>query len=409
MEFWSDAALILRANSKHAGNPSAIIDRNNRFQLVFVDEFTGELFYSWASSDRAINSDEWAEKSLLYSQYPVGNHPAIIEDNAGTLFIFFAVPINEDRGIYFLKSVDGGASWSSPVQIFNAGQADWELVNEPQVATSAEGSLHLLFNRRAIIQTNFPPNLYFTQSFDGGNTWAPPELVVDNMTFSSDILGIGDRVLHRIWLQEDAGESIFAHDYSIDNGATWTQEPNLISGDERGSDSQLLVDRNEQVHLLALGADLAGNMRLNHRVWEGDRWATIDQLDLNLEPIESINSLNGTISPDGNITAIFNALIQDFQGEQTERFYLSESLFPLSGEPPTPLPPLVNTPGIPVDPSQDIEPTPTPTPLPLVLDNPGTPIVAGSQWIGAIIGSVLSGLIVIVVLLIGWRRRASRG
>jgi hypothetical protein len=51
----------------------------------------------------------------------VGSWPGILADPRGdALHVIYAVPYNEGRGIYYVRSNDGGATWLAPAVVFDA-------------------------------------------------------------------------------------------------------------------------------------------------------------------------------------------------------------------------------------------------------------------------------------------------
>ena len=44
----------------------------------------------------------------------------------GELLVVYAIPLNEPRGVYMVRSADLGATWSRPVRVFDGAAAGWE-------------------------------------------------------------------------------------------------------------------------------------------------------------------------------------------------------------------------------------------------------------------------------------------
>jgi hypothetical protein len=59
------------------------------------------------------------------------------------------VPLNEDRGIYLSRSLDGGTSWITPTVILDAAAAKWDSVDIPRIALDPIGdTLHVVWLRK---------------------------------------------------------------------------------------------------------------------------------------------------------------------------------------------------------------------------------------------------------------------
>jgi hypothetical protein len=61
-----------------------------------------------APADRATNPREWSSPVTILMPRPAGSSPDIISSPDGTLYLAFAIPINELRGIYLSRSEDNG-------------------------------------------------------------------------------------------------------------------------------------------------------------------------------------------------------------------------------------------------------------------------------------------------------------
>ncbi|MHC5111318.1 MAG: hypothetical protein ACYTHJ_15720 [Planctomycetota bacterium] len=92
---------------------------------------------------------------------------------------------NDPSDIIFARSTDGGATWSEPVRV-NDDPADpdaWQWFGTMSVAPN--GRIDVVFNdTRASAAPNFS-QLYYSSSFDAGQTWSPNRLM--SQTFDTHV------------------------------------------------------------------------------------------------------------------------------------------------------------------------------------------------------------------------------
>jgi hypothetical protein len=335
----------------------------------------------------------------------------ILIDPAGTIYVVYAIPLNENRGIYLTKSTDGGQTWSDPVTAFDGVLAEWAMVERPRLSQTANGNLYLLWTHYGLPPNSAPLALYYARSDDGGDNWSEPELVAEGPVIWSGTRGLGERVVHRAWQQRNSEGATLWHQYSLDSGLTWSQPTLLIPGfDKLVGPATFTVDSFDRLHLLQLT-----NETLQHWIWDNDGWLAQEELKMDGLVLSTAEALTAAIASDGSLAAIYMGQISDEASEQLQDtlFFASRPL-DLPDTMPTPLPTLMPTPL----PTATVTPTPGPLPTPTVvfsteLNNeqmsPLMPIVGSSRWGGLVVGLIPAALLVLLVFLVGiWLVRAGR-
>jgi hypothetical protein len=247
---------------------SSSSDGSGRLLLTWVDGDIGQLYFRWVNADKASLSSEWSQpQSLLPSLFTISN-PRLLADSAGKIVIVYAIPFNEKRGIYLIRSEDHGSTWSEPKEIFSALSANWDLVNQPKINLSADGRLHLLLTRYSV--QGQPIGLFYTQSSDGGATWNQIEEVVDTPVFWSEVTSFGAQTIHRFWQEWSSSLYVNFHQVSEDGGQTW-ENPTIVSyASGLSAPPSVTIDQVGGLHFNQMSNP--ENLMIQYSRWDGSRW-----------------------------------------------------------------------------------------------------------------------------------------
>jgi hypothetical protein len=328
----------------------------------------------------------------------------VVVDAFGAITVAFAIPLNEQRGIYVTRSQDEGVTWSEPVKIFDAAQAGWAMVDNPSLALTDNGHLHLIWTRYSLPTGEGSMGLYYTRSDNGGQSWSTPETVVDKPVIWSSIAAMGERIVHRIWQEASSGRTTLWHEQSQDSGVTWTRiAPVSIFGETLGEPA-LAEDVAGRLHLLQIVDRGVTGYSLQHWIWDGSNWAEDRNLDLGTSTASDLSNLKAAVAANGSLQVAFVGDAVDAQtgAIQENMFFTGRQMTMPEGQ-PTPLPPLSPTPPAAATPTVEAQPTPTEMIAAGgdefqggLVQGEGNP---GNIWIGSIIGLAAAGLIVAVVFI----------
>lgn len=192
----TDCCFIRSVDGNQNWDPPIIISDNPTLQWPLpVVGAGGTLYVAWVSYrysqirlDRSSDGGEtWGDdiivtncyepSTLLNGDIMVFSFPAMDADITGgryhgNLYVAYMDKTNYDRDIYFRKSTDQGETWSNAVRI-NDDEWDngcdqfhpWLTVDENGILTA------MFYDRRNDEQHNLLYDIYYTQSFDGGDSW----------------------------------------------------------------------------------------------------------------------------------------------------------------------------------------------------------------------------------------------
>jgi hypothetical protein len=185
-------------------------------------------------------------------------------DAAGTVYVAYSVPVNEERGIYLVQSRDHGTSWSEPFQVFNGAAAGFDIVGAPSLLRSENGFLHLIWKQQSIQGDGVqqPVALYYTRSEDGGHSFNDAGLVVQEPVAWREIVADGNGNLHLFWQPQETLTTVWDQ-VSLDDGNTWQYPQGLPN---EGGLAAVTSDPAGRLHLVGVGPGA-----LSHWLWDGSR------------------------------------------------------------------------------------------------------------------------------------------
>ncbi|MEJ2747287.1 MAG: sialidase family protein [Anaerolineae bacterium] len=412
---WAPGRPVLASPDGQADHPALAADTEGSLFAVWSGGASGQIFFSRAVADRASSIEEWIEPVALPSPQEAGSHPDIQIDAAGTLYVVYAVPQNEDRGIYLVKSEDSGDTWSAPIQLFDAAAADWQMVDEPKLALVGSKIVHVVWIHHLLPDGTSPQALAYARSVDGGETWSEPALAEQGAVYMAQVAAVNERAVHRAWLEMKDGRLSLFHQYSIDGGLAWSDPTVVFTPDATGGPFAL-VNAPDGLHLLQLAQTVAdGRQLLLEWLWDGARWRSAQGTSLTQGVVQA-SGITAVAAPDGRFGVLYDdyRLLDTTTEPQlqyviayTERTWESPSVLP------TPLPTLTPTP-LP-QPTATATPLPSPTPTPAFSrtqdTNAGFSLGAlnTESTSGILVISLIPVLLIIVVaFVIGLRITRSR-
>lgn len=388
---WSSAVPVLSAQSGRLAEISAAAG-NRRLYLTWRDG--GGLYFAQASAERPT---EWSSPINLAGVADSAIAPAVFAAANGDLFIAYAVPLNEQRGIYLLRSEDLGVTWSAPITVFNAETAGWDMIDRPQLGQTADGVVHALYLRRSLPPESTPIDLGYSRSDTDGRVWTPVDDNFNAPAVWNAVLG-GGNIVHRLWAEDANQRTVVWHVYSPDSGVTWS-EREQIAGLPGGQLPAAAIDPADRPQLAGMDGD-----RLVNWLWDGTAWRAGDSLSTVLNPGSRMGLAADAA---GRLVALTSAIISGDTGraQVDELFGMVRPLeLPAEALPTPPPPPPTATPA--AEPTAAPEPQPTAT-IAFSPDPDGGPLAGipgASTRAGQLALAIIpAGLIILAVVFVGLR------
>lgn len=420
---WSQPETILTSPDGRSDQPDLAVSADNRLFVVWSGGAGGQIYFSQANADQAVLAESWDNPQPLPSLQATGSAPSIFIDQAGVISVVYAIPLNENRGIYLVQSVDGGQTWSEPIQIFDAVAAGWAMVDKPHLAISDNGQMHVLWARYTLPSGEGPLALLYARSEDGGSTWSSPQTVVEKAVGWSQIAAIGQDTVNRVWQEGSSGSTTLWHEQSLDGGMTWQRTaPVSVFGMTAGLPS-LTWDSTGQLQLFQVVKSGLNQYVLQHWRFDGARWSAERSLNLDFSLPTMVLSNASAITVDSDLGVLLSVISGDLavNGSQGQLLFANrilddsevsvtqeistQSTATLVAE-PTSIETL--TPTVPATVPVTLEPTPTPSKAAAVETEsptaiPGGPAPARNSWLTSIVGPVLIGMIILGIAVVSFR------
>jgi uncharacterized protein YraI len=350
--FWTQPAAITRALEGSSGQPVTALDNEGHIFVVWSGIDSGQIYFSSAETARTLTPADWSPAQVVSEPGLVAQSPQIVVDRSGVIYVAYAVPLNEERGIYLVRSEDGGTTWTPTVKVFDGVAAGWAIVDRPQLAATAEGGLHILLSRYQNLNEARPLAIFYTRSENSGESWAAPLLVAEQPVITGDLFGFGLQTLHRLWFNEGNSGLDVWHDLSIDGGRSWDEATSATGFGQVDGPMSFTADAAGRLHLLGVNGPI-----LQHWIWESGGWIIEAQGSLATDTASDVYALGATIATNGDLAAVFAA------GDEESTLYYTGRALALPDFTPEPIPTTTPTP----QPTATATATSTPMPTPTVV------------------------------------------
>lgn len=412
---WSQAVQVLDSPATEQNNRNAeyasraeqaslTTDSSDRLHAVWVSGPGGILYYSKVQEEDVLSTQDWAKPIALNTSARLASWPKIVADARDhSLYVIYAVPYNEQRGIYLLHASDGGSTWSDPVQVFDGAAAGWLSADKPQLALDpTAGILHAVWLRSELPGGANSPAIFYARSVDSGKTWTTPvQLAEGNVDWPRIAVPTANQVLVA-WNETRASDkaqtaapmSVWERT-STDGGLQWVDASRVPGFEQVSGPIGVTSDQAGDLYFTGVGAtsDSESNLLYAHRT--GDKWNAQDAFGLGQKATLS-NAATVALAPAvGELGVLMRGWV--WQADGTGQFgvlaasrevSVTQVITPVATFTPVPLPTATITP----------QPLPTPTPTQIQVATGVTQVNQGGSLLGQsalVIAGILAGVIVI--------------
>ena len=336
---WGTPSEIVNIPDKNIGDIYLIYAKDGFLYLVWSGKTQGQLFFAWANAEKASSQFEWSEPVLLPTEGIVTS-PSISEGVDGQLMVTYVIPVNENRGVYFIQSTDKGVTWSAPSTIFSASEAGWEMVGQPYFLENTSIQAIAVWTKNSILAGGAAIGLYSSTSLDGGITWSPPQEIDTSPLASIWLQRTGLGILHRLWEGDRIQNPGVWHEVSLDGGNSWIRSAPVSILGETGV-ATITTDASGHMHIFQSFRSDLGKAGIAHLWWDGSNWQTGEMIQ-SLSDNELPNQeLAAAVDNQGRILLLaLNQVVDRATTTTTNELAYSTRIFEA---PPVELVPTINT------------------------------------------------------------------
>jgi hypothetical protein len=246
-------------NSSWSLGPDIAVDSLGHLHVVWYDFTPGnyEIYYtkstdggaSWTTSKRLTWNAGWSQSPSIAVYSSDQLHVAWSDSTPG---------INE---IYYSRSTDGGATWSTSKRLtWNSG---WSFA--PDMAVDSSGLLHVVW------YDNTPGNdeIYYLKSTDGGTNWSSSKRLTwtSGSSLSPSLFADSLGNLNLVWSDNTPGNYEVYYKRSVDWGATWSTNMRKTWNSGESASPVIVVDSLGRLHVVWYD-HTPGNYEIYYLGWE---------------------------------------------------------------------------------------------------------------------------------------------
>ena len=200
-----------------------------------------DIFYT-KSTDHGIH---WTAPKDISIKHGLSQHPAIAVENSAAIDVVWT-DASADPGspdIFFTRSADGGQTWSKPIDISSTPG----LSAEPAIAIGPDDSINVVWSDTTKGDKN--REIFYACSRDGGKTWHPPIDISNTAGVSSEpALAVGpEGIVHAAWADttSTSGETKPDIYYAQATNDSWTTPVKVCNSLRISSHPALACSRNK--------------------------------------------------------------------------------------------------------------------------------------------------------------------
>lgn len=253
-------------------NVSPFVDNQGTLHVAWAESDSGPLYYTSAPAHNALSAHNW--ERLRRITVP-GNRVLMKVDSKGTIHLLYIKFLGEEQGIYYTQLLEDRMTWTEPVWLDPDILFD-HVPRSLHFDLDEDDGLHAAWYYSPRNEGG-GDWVRYVRSLDGGRSWSLPVTIDRNdgpeakLRAAGPVMAIQGRSVHIVWAV-DTGSFIYRnHRYSSDAGATWSDASRIFGNLNGQAFDGLTVDPLGRVHFVG---DLRFPQGIYHAYWEQDHWTT---------------------------------------------------------------------------------------------------------------------------------------
>jgi len=246
-------------NAGWSVGPDIAVDSSGHLHLVWSDSSPGnyEVFYAKSTNGGAT----WSTSKRLTWNAGWSLNPGIAVSGLNNLYVVWSDSSPGVNEIYYVRSMDGGAAWTTGQRLtWNAGFS-----YAPDITVDLSGNPHVVW------YDDTPGNqeLYYLRSADGGASWSASKRLTWNASSSWNpaITVDSSEDLHLVWADSSPGNYEIFYKSSGDGGATWSGNIRFSRTAGESAFADVGVDSLGRIYVV-WHDDTPGNYEIYYTCWE---------------------------------------------------------------------------------------------------------------------------------------------
>jgi hypothetical protein len=329
---WTEPVDVLYVpNDSVATHPAATVDKNGYIHVVWTG--LTNIYYSNAPAWQAESAGAWRSPTIIADDNARSEwESSTVVDNDGNVHIVYAA--GGDPGVYHVESTDRGATWSLPTKLsypMNGKETSFARV---KAIVDGNNQLHAVW--QTTDAQGFGQGIYYVRSADGGATWSAPMQMAHRLPEYTDVswpyIAAADSTKLILIYQAGARSVGRYQRTSMDGGVTWS-EPRLIIDEMEGINGYVIpiADSAGQLHLIINMRTVATQeVGIYYSSWTGDSWSPVVPLVTDVPAADSAHFTAATIARGNEIHVVWNQL---HLGEIWHLRGVIQNVAPAQGEP----------------------------------------------------------------------------
>ncbi|MBN1657061.1 MAG: exo-alpha-sialidase [Anaerolineae bacterium] len=266
--------------------PAVAIDEENTIHAVWTSFLN--VYYSSASAWEADSARGWREPVALPGQssaMPWSTDIAVTVD--GTVHVAYGVR-GDERAVQYVKSKDGGETWSIPIRLSLSLAPPEEYLAVIQIVADDAGRLHAVWQTNQAEGTG--QGVYYARSVNGGDTWSAPTKLArydpgDFVTGVPYLIPVTLSEIHLIYVDGAVvGSQGRYHRLSHDGGKTWSAAAHVFDNmmGMNGYVAPVIDDAGELHMIITMRTVETQVTGIYYAHWLGTSWSRVTPVDVSV-------------------------------------------------------------------------------------------------------------------------------
>jgi len=238
------APINVSNNADYSYTPQVAVDSNGVIYLAWEDDTAtnSNILFSRSTDGGATFSTPLNISSAAGYSF----NPRIAIGAAGDVNIAWQLQSSNSTDIMFARSTDAGLSFSAPIDLSNQSNQSFDS-ESPQIASDTAGNVYVVWENDSL-----QLGIFFTRSSDGGATFSTPAVISTNASgsYSPQIAAGPGGSLGVVWEDNIQGADDISFSYSSNHGATFSLPQSLSLHTGNSMNAQIAIDGNGNIDVV---------------------------------------------------------------------------------------------------------------------------------------------------------------